>query len=406
MATQITVTLPELHPKQSDFVLSEAKRKVIVAGRRGGKTTGAAFLACNGLLHGRRVLEAAPTSEQTNAFWESCKRYLQEGISTGLIRKNETGRSLDFLATGGRIRCKTAWDADTLRGDYADLLILDEYSLMRPSAWDEVGAPMLLDNNGDAVFIFTPKRRNHAYHAYQRALNSENGRWEAWHFTSHDNPYLSAIALEEITGDMTSEAYKQEILAEFLDSEGQVFRNISACSTVVAPSQPEEHTGHTIAFGVDWAKQHDYTVITIICRDCMQVVDWDRFNQIDFVVQRGRLAGLAHKWKPHVILAESNSIGEPNIEILQREGLPVVGFLTTANSKTLIIEALALALEKKMIAFPSEYAVELAAYEMKRTESTGRPRYSAPPGVHDDRVISLCLAYKAVASGPLILFEA
>ena len=116
MQAEITVTLPELHPKQNNFVTSTAKRKVIVAGRRGGKTTGAAFLACQGLLQGRRVLEAAPTSEQTNAFWESCKKYLQEGISAGLIRKNETGRSLEFSASGGKIRCKTAWDADTQIG--------------------------------------------------------------------------------------------------------------------------------------------------------------------------------------------------------------------------------------------------------------------------------------------------
>ncbi|NIV32808.1 MAG: terminase, partial [Anaerolineae bacterium] len=57
----------------------------------------------------------------------------------------------------GRIRTKTAWDADSLRGDYADLLILDEYATMDPSAWELVGAPMLLDNDGDAVFIGTPK---------------------------------------------------------------------------------------------------------------------------------------------------------------------------------------------------------------------------------------------------------
>lgn len=405
MQAEITVTLPELHPKQNNFVTSTAKRKVIVAGRRGGKTTGAAFLACQGLLQGRRVLEAAPTSEQTNAFWESCKKYLQEGISAGLIRKNETGRSLEFSASGGKIRCKTAWDADTLRGDYADLLILDEYSLMRPSAWNEVGAPMLLDNDGDAVFIFTPKRRNHAFTAYQQALASNDGRWACWHFTSHDNPYLSPRALEDITGDMTADAYRQEILAEFLDSEGQVFRNIPACATVKAPSTPADHAGHGIVFGVDWAKSHDYTVITIACRDCETVVDWARFNQIDFVVQRGRLAALAEKWHPSVILAESNSIGEPNIEVLQRENLPVVGFLTTAVSKVLLIEALALACEREAFTFPEEYAQELAAYEMTRAESTGRPRYNAPPGVFDDRVISLCLAYKAMASGPLVLFE-
>ena len=94
-----------------------------------------------------------------------------------------------------RIRAKTAWNADTLRGDYADLLILDEWQLMNEEAWEVVGAPMLLDNNGDAVFIYTPpslhsrstsKARDprHAAKLFQRAQADTTGRWEVFHFTS------------------------------------------------------------------------------------------------------------------------------------------------------------------------------------------------------------------------------
>src|SRR5512139_497349 len=125
----LTVTLPKPHAKQQAFLRSPAKRRVIVAGRRGGKTTGCATLAVESMLAGRRVLEAAPTADQTNAFWSACKSYLEEPIRAGVIYVNTTARILE-MPTGGRIRTKTAWDADTLRGDYADLLILDEYSLM------------------------------------------------------------------------------------------------------------------------------------------------------------------------------------------------------------------------------------------------------------------------------------
>jgi phage terminase large subunit-like protein len=173
--TEITVQLHKPHPKQAEVKQSKATRKVIVAGRRVGKTTVVSDIAAEGLLQGRRVLEAAPTAEQTDAFWDMCKLAFAEPIAAGLIYKNETLRLLECRLTGGRIRTKTAYNADTLRGDHADLLILDEYSLMDPSAWDEVGAPMLLDNNGDAIFIFTPKRRNHAYHMYNRPLATIQG---------------------------------------------------------------------------------------------------------------------------------------------------------------------------------------------------------------------------------------
>ena len=56
------------------------------------------------------------------------------------------------------------------------------------------------------------------------------------------------------------------------------------------------------------------------------MVDADRFNQIDWAVQRGRLRNMADKWKVTAIYAEHNSIGGPNIEALQREGLPCPGF--------------------------------------------------------------------------------
>ena len=115
-----------------------------------------------------------------------------------------------------------------LRGDYADLLILDEWPLMDESAWEQVGAPMLLDNNGDVVFIYTPpslhsrsasKARDprHASKMFAKAQADTTGRWGAFHFTSHDNPHISSDALAGITKDMTRMAYRQEIEAEDID---------------------------------------------------------------------------------------------------------------------------------------------------------------------------------------------
>lgn len=393
---ELTVRLPRPHDKQRAFRSSNAKRKVIVAGRRAGKTTGVMMVAVEAMLQGRRVLEAGPTEDQTSVFWDACKGVLVELIDAGVIYKNETKRLLE-MPSGGRIRTKTAWDADSLRGDYADLLILDEFSIMSPDTWDEVGAPMLLDNDGDAVFIFTPKRKNHAFRMYARAATNDDGRWGAWHFTSYDNPYLSATALAEITADMSNEAYRQEILAEFLEGEGAVFRNISAC--LVADDQtPEMHAGHQVVMGVDWGKHQDFTVLSVFCQQCGREVAIDRFNQIDYAFQRGRLKALADKWHVQRILAEQNSIGEPIIEQLHRDGLPVTAFDTTASSKPPLIESLALAFERaeaRWIDNPIATG-ELEAYERTVSAVTGRSSYSAPEGMHDDTVMARALAWRAV----------
>jgi hypothetical protein len=398
MLMEFTIQIPKPHEKQQEFIYSDAKRKIIVAGRRGGKTTGVSMLAAMKAMDGRRVLEAAPVADQTNAFWESVKGYFAEPITKKVVKKNETDRLLEF-PNGGRIRCKTAHDADTLRGDYADLLILDEFSFMEPDAWELVGMPMLLDNNGDAVFIFTPNRRNHAYALYNKAVADDTGRWKAWHFTSMDNPYLSKEALMELTSDMNSDAYRQEITAEFLEGEGAVFRNINAC--MKAPlTKPKDHEGHEIIAGVDWAKSHDYTVISIGCRNCHKEVARDRFNQIDYHFQRDRLKILCDKWKVDRILVELNAIGEPNFEELQRSGLPVMGFTTSGTTKPPLIENLALALEKEEWQFQSDmiWTNELEAYERKVNPNTGRPSYSAPEGIHDDTVMARALMLRAADS--------
>lgn len=219
------VTTKSPHDKQRQFIESSAKRIVVKAGRRGGKTTGMGIKAVLEFIKGRRVLYAAPTSEQLDAFWHEVKTALQPAIDSGYLYKNETEHIIERRGTKNRIRAKTAWNADTLRGDHADLLILDEWQLMDETAWSEVGAPMLLDNDGDAVFIFTPpsvrsrsaskaRDKKHAIKLFKRAKLDDTGRWEAFHFTSRDNPYLSQAALDEIASDMTRSSYKQEILAE------------------------------------------------------------------------------------------------------------------------------------------------------------------------------------------------
>lgn len=356
-----------------------------------GKTTGVAILAIEAMLKGRRVLEAAPVSDQTNAFWAACKKALAEPIAAGIIAKNETERTLE-MPNGGRIKTKTAFNADTLRGDYADLLILDEYSLMDPDAWNEVGAPMLLDNDGDAVFIFTPLRKNHAYHLFVRAQADDTGRWEAYQFTSFDNPHLSEEALAEITSDMTDEAYRQEIMAEFLEGEGAVFRNVFAC--LGAPlATPTQHAGHRIIAGCDWAQSHDYTTFSFGCMDCKVEVDRDRFNKIDYSFQVDRLGVMCGKWQPKAVLTELNSIGQPVFEALERMGLPVIGFQTTSSTKPPLIENLALAFERSEWQFQPDaiWTGELEAYERKVSTATGRSSYSAPEGIHDDTVIARAL---------------
>ena len=97
-------------------------------------------------------------------------------------------------------------------------------------------------------------------------------------------------------------------------------------------------------------------------------------------------------------IVERNSMGEPLIEQV-RDELPIMAFTTTNASKASAIEALSLALERGDLAILDNPVLiaELLAYESKRLPS-GLLRYTAPPGLHDDCVMSLALAWHGAAS--------
>ena len=225
---KLTVTLPKPHPMQQAIIDSAAKRKIVRAGRRSGKTIVASIIAVKAFLAGERVLYAAPTEDQVATFWYAVKNALHNPIDADVFRKNEVYHTIELENTKQRIRAKTAFNPDTLRGDFASVLILDEYQLMSEDTWGLVGAPMLLDRDGGAIFIYTPpsitsrtmskaKDPLHAAKMFKNAQQDTSGRWCVFHFSSFDNPYINERALDEITEDMTALAFRQEIQAEDIE---------------------------------------------------------------------------------------------------------------------------------------------------------------------------------------------
>jgi len=323
------IYLPTPHPKQNEFIASKAKRKVIRAGRRGGKTVGVSILAMQAFLNGRRVLYGAPTQEQIDRFWSEITKALHEPIEAAVFKKNETRHIIELPGTEQRIRAKTCWNAETLRGDYADLLILDEWQNQDESAWAEVGAPMLLDNDGDAVFIYTPpslhsrsaskaKDPQHAPKLYKKAELDTSGRWGVWHFTSHDNPYISPTALADISKDMTWLAIRQEIMAEDInEAPGALWtRAIIEDNRSTNPGLYD-----TVVVGVDPSATSG--------GDEAGIVVCGRRYEDYYVIDDRSLQGSPHSWasaavtayhahRANRIIAEANNGGEMVLEVIRQ----------------------------------------------------------------------------------------
>ena len=313
------------------------------------------------------------------------------------IAISESERRIDIDGEG-MIAVRSAHHPDNLRGEGLDLAVLDEAAYMAPDLWSQVVRPMLTTTRGGALFLSTPWGRNWFWDKYRLGLDDDVPEWKSFHFTTASNRMIDREELASIRRQTTEHIWRTEYLAEFSDESGQVFRGIRAAVIPGAVEAPE--AGHNYVAGVDWGRHHDYTVIVVIDATARRLVALDRFNNIGWSLQRGRLKAMAAHWRTRLIWAEANSIGAPNIEALQEEGLPMRSFLTTSQSKSPLIEALALAIERGSLGLLDDPALlgELASFSLERLPGGGY-RYGAPPGTHDDTVIATALAWHGVANG-------
>jgi len=302
----------------------------------------------------------------------------------------------------------SADNADAMRGESFHKVIVDEAARVKEEVYYDVLDATVADTGGEITCISTPKGRNWFWREHAKGLD-EMGHQASWSFPTSANPLPQIqLAAEMARERLPDRTFRQEWLAEFIEDTGGLFRNVDEAATAPLASHPSEHKGHGgVTLGADWGKMTDFTVIGGVCRGCKAQVVFDRSNKVDYALQRQRLAAIADRWKPDIIWAESNAMGEPIIEELRRSGLPVRGFATTAVSKAPLLEALALAIEKgelRIMPHPIQVA-ELKAIEVS-TSPTGHVKYAAPEGLHDDTVIALALAWHGAKGSGGFLMEA
>lgn len=362
---EVEIHLPQPHAKQIEFIRSPAKRKVVRAGRRGGKTVGMGIHAVESFLAGHRVLYAAPTSEQISRFWATVTQALAPAIDRKVFYKNETEHIIEKKGTENRLKAKTAWNADSLRGDYADELILDEWQLMNEDAWGLIGAPMLLDNNGNSTFVYTPPSLHsrsvskaddpqHAAKLFKKAKElskTQPERWATFHFSSMDNPHISREALDEISSDMTALAYRMEILAEDIDEapgalwtrktldENRVRVSPQQLAKVVVAVDPSVSTNGDAAGIIVAGKLGEHGYVLEDCTVQGSPLVWAR-----------AAVDAYHRHKANLIVAEKNQGGEMvELTIRQADKDVPIRLVHAARGKIVRAEPVAAKYEKGLV---------------------------------------------------------
>jgi len=213
------------HEKQIEVLESRARFNVIRAGRRSGKSTleveKMVYKAVN--KSGRSIFYVAPTQKQARAIiWKLLKRRLG-----GIGELNESRLEVTVPAKGGISKISVfGFEArENFRGVPADHITFDEIDSCRDFfiGWTEIFRPTLLDTAGTADFIGTPKRESPNLRRLEK-IAEKDADYKAFHFTSLDNPFLPREELKKAKEEMDADIYRQEILAEYLDNTGSLFR--------------------------------------------------------------------------------------------------------------------------------------------------------------------------------------
>ena len=389
-----------LHAGQKQILRTARRFNTVACGRRFGKSTMAlAVAACGspgapgGLLQGYPVGWFAPSYKYLDEAWRTAKRFLR-----GYIAKVDGQQKRLELVNGAAFDFWTLDDPDAGRSRKYAIAIVDEAAMARnlQEAWQQSIRATLADYRGAAWFLSTPKGRNFFHQLH--LLGDTDADWRAHHAPTSANPFIDAGEIESARSSLPERVFAQEYLAQFIEDGAGVFRGVD--KTPIAPWLDRGLAGNSYTIGVDWGRHEDFTVLVVI-DNLLRVVHIDRFTGIGYELQTSRLIALWERFNRCPVLAESNSMGGPLIERLQRQRIPVRAFYTSNSSKASAIEALSLAIENGQLALPEDARAkflrnELLAYESERLPG-GQLRYSAPPGQHDDGVMALAIAYHGAA---------
>ncbi|KKM05212.1 hypothetical protein LCGC14_1756440, partial [marine sediment metagenome] len=219
---KLSIQLPPLHTGrdgkgQVEIAEDSSRFKVVVCGRRYGKTTLGVVLCAKTGLEGGRAWWVAPTYPIASIGWRMLK-VLASQIPDTEIREGD--REVIFPG-GGVVQVKSADNPDSLRGEGLHGVVLDEVGQIRQIAWTDSLRPALTDHKGWALFIGTPKGKNWLWDLFRRAKLAPN--WRTWQKPTSDNPFIDPAELEDAKLDLPLAVYRQEYEADFGASQLQVY---------------------------------------------------------------------------------------------------------------------------------------------------------------------------------------
>lgn len=210
---------------QRETLADKTRMKVIVAGRRCGKTRYSIVeiiikaLECPDTSGG--VLYVAPTLGMARTL---CWDPLCE-LGRSVIAKVNINNSEITFVNGVKLYVRGADNPDSLRGMKLYHATLDEFKDFKANVWSMIVRPALADMKGTATIIGTPEAGPSEFRdMFERGQDDRFPDWYSRHLTTLDNELIDPAEIAEARASMSTQAFNQEFMASFQSMEGAIFK--------------------------------------------------------------------------------------------------------------------------------------------------------------------------------------
>lgn len=232
---------------QKEIINDNNRFKIIISGRRSGKTMSAITSLAKYSRHpNKKCMYIAPSYRMAKQIvYDDLYQMLKERNWLKAVNKSDLAFT---LVNGSVIYLRSADNPDSIRGIGLDYVVLDEAADISEEAWKAVIRPTLSDKEGSAMIISTPKGRGWLYDVYNDAKHLND--WASWQFTTAEGGIVSEQELAQARIDLDERTYKQEYEAEFVDYSGLIYYAFGEHNIKDMNFTNNEHT--TLNVGIDF----------------------------------------------------------------------------------------------------------------------------------------------------------
>ena len=386
------------------FHKEEVRELVLNFSRQSGKTTLCEILLIETLVKSKtNCAYISPSFAQGKKVFREIVNLLSQ---TQLIaKKNSTDLTISLI-NGSFLQFFTAMNPTAIRGQtISGLLVIDEAAYLPETTpdgqllWSMVIQPITKAKKPKIIFVSTPNGKSGIfYEKYLQGINSQTTRTIECNI--YEDTTISKEDIDELKATTPPLAWQQEFECKFLDSALTVFEGYEKQFI-----DYQKATFDKVWYGVDFSSVgEDETVVTKTNGKYV----WQKVIKGTLDSKYRQIADIINSEKKLVMCyCEANSIGEPminEVKKLVKNKSRVLEYITTNENKSEMVGSLQLDISQNKVFFDKEdkeLYTQMGVFTFKISKTTRRITYAAKEPYHDDRIMSLLIARRAMEDYPI-----